>query len=119
MEDYCSPKIVLYGEEAIGFRKRIPKRRYEDVLKQHLSLGYVNCHQWFTLASNRETAVTVHQNQPGGQKTTQKKPCLVNKKTFRCAFCNETCLSCIGIFSHDTSATSKGIAFHISSFAKT
>ncbi|KAJ7412849.1 hypothetical protein WISP_94159 [Willisornis vidua] len=46
MEDLCLPKIVLYGELATSYRKRgAPKKRYKDFLKQHLSLGHIDCHQ--------------------------------------------------------------------------
>ncbi|KAJ7413853.1 hypothetical protein WISP_87948 [Willisornis vidua] len=56
MEDYCLPKTVLYGELAAGCHKRgTLKKRYKDSLKQHLSLGHIDCHQWSTLASNRDS----------------------------------------------------------------
>ncbi|KAJ7412727.1 hypothetical protein WISP_94766 [Willisornis vidua] len=53
MEDHRLPKIVRYGELATGCRKRgTPKKRYKDSLKQHLSLGHIDCHELSTLASN-------------------------------------------------------------------
>ncbi|KAJ7408048.1 hypothetical protein WISP_122961 [Willisornis vidua] len=56
MGDHRLPKIVLYGELATGCRKRgAPKKRYKDSLKQHLSLGHIDCHQWSTLASSRDS----------------------------------------------------------------
>ncbi|KAJ7416723.1 hypothetical protein WISP_69149 [Willisornis vidua] len=58
MEGHPLPKIVLYGELTTSCRKRgAPKRRYKDSLKQHLSLGHVVCHQWSTLAPNRDSWV--------------------------------------------------------------
>ncbi|KQK75578.1 hypothetical protein AAES_142204 [Amazona aestiva] len=55
MEDHCLPKIVFYGELATGCHKRsASKRRYKDSLKQYLSLGHIDYHQWSTLASNWE-----------------------------------------------------------------
>ncbi|KAJ7410012.1 hypothetical protein WISP_111218 [Willisornis vidua] len=56
MEDHCFSKIVLYAELATGCVKRgAPKWRYKDSLKQYLSLGHIDCHQWSTLASNRDS----------------------------------------------------------------
>ncbi|KAJ7416841.1 hypothetical protein WISP_68248 [Willisornis vidua] len=45
MEDHRLPKIVPYGELATGCCKRgAPKKTYKDSLKQHLSLGHIDCH---------------------------------------------------------------------------
>ncbi|KAJ7426053.1 hypothetical protein WISP_19479 [Willisornis vidua] len=47
MEDHCLPKIVLYGELTTSCCKRgVQKWRYKDCLKQYLSLGHNDCHQW-------------------------------------------------------------------------
>ncbi|KAJ7407519.1 hypothetical protein WISP_125873 [Willisornis vidua] len=56
MEDHHLPKIVLYGELVIGCCERgAPKRRYKDSLKQYLSLGHIDCHQWSILAFNLDS----------------------------------------------------------------
>ncbi|KAJ7422292.1 hypothetical protein WISP_38602 [Willisornis vidua] len=56
MEDHRLLKIVLYGELATVCCKRgVPKKRCKDSLKQYLSLGHIDCHQWSTLASNPDS----------------------------------------------------------------
>ncbi|KAJ7425773.1 hypothetical protein WISP_21882 [Willisornis vidua] len=56
MEDHCLSKIVLCGELTTGCCKRgALKRRYKDSLKQYLSLGHIDCHQWSTLASSHDS----------------------------------------------------------------
>ncbi|KAJ7410781.1 hypothetical protein WISP_106086 [Willisornis vidua] len=56
MEDHRLPKIVLYGELTIGCRKRgALKKRYKDYLKEYHGLGHIDCHQWSTLASSRDS----------------------------------------------------------------
>ncbi|KAJ7400362.1 hypothetical protein WISP_00211 [Willisornis vidua] len=60
MEDHCLLKIVLHGELATGCHKRrAPKRRYKDSLKEYLSLGHFDCHQWSTLAP-----IGIHEDTP-------------------------------------------------------
>ncbi|KAJ7425665.1 hypothetical protein WISP_22581 [Willisornis vidua] len=53
MEDHPLSKIVLYGEPATSCHKRGVLKK--DSLKQHLSLGHIDCHRWSTLASNRDS----------------------------------------------------------------
>ncbi|KAJ7409538.1 hypothetical protein WISP_113871 [Willisornis vidua] len=133
MEDHRLPKIVLYGELATGCRKRgAPKKRYKDSLKEHLSLGHIDCHQWSTLASNRDSwRHTIHDAAAASFENArrvsleEKRQCKMNrsspispKETFRCAFCNQTCLSRIGLFSYQRIAASVGSALPKSSFAK-
>ncbi|KAJ7416220.1 hypothetical protein WISP_72895 [Willisornis vidua] len=49
MEDHRLPEIVLYGELATDCcRRGAPKKRYKDCLKQHLSLGHIDHHQWIS-----------------------------------------------------------------------
>ncbi|KAJ7411265.1 hypothetical protein WISP_103565 [Willisornis vidua] len=56
MEDHHLPKIVLYVELVPSCSKRgAPKKRYKDSLKQYLSLGQIDCHQWSTLAFNMDS----------------------------------------------------------------
>ncbi|KAJ7423067.1 hypothetical protein WISP_35281 [Willisornis vidua] len=56
MEDHHLPKIVLYGELDTGCRKKgALMRQYKNSLKQHLSLGHIDCHQWSTLTSSRDS----------------------------------------------------------------
>ncbi|KAJ7422548.1 hypothetical protein WISP_37381 [Willisornis vidua] len=115
MEDHRGlPEIVLYGELAIGCLKRgALKKRYKDSLKQHLSLGHIDCHQWSTLASSRDSwRHTIHDAAASfenawrvslEEKTQRRKnrsSPISPKETFRCAFCDRTCLSHISLFSH-------------------
>ncbi|KAJ7408808.1 hypothetical protein WISP_118345 [Willisornis vidua] len=122
MEDHRFPKIVLYGELATGCHKRgAPKKRYKDSLKQHLSLGRIDCHQWSTLVSNRDSwRHTIHDTAASfdnGCRVSleEKRQCRKNhsspispKEMFRCAFCDRTCLSHIGLFSHQHACSKRG-----------
>ncbi|KAJ7412551.1 hypothetical protein WISP_95712 [Willisornis vidua] len=80
---------LLYGELATSCCKRAsPKKRYKESLKQHLSLGHIDCHQWSTLASNRDSwRHTIHDAAASFEnalkvslekKRTQKEPFLAN-----------------------------------------
>ncbi|KAJ7408419.1 hypothetical protein WISP_121198 [Willisornis vidua] len=122
MEDHRLPKFVLYGELTIGCRKRgALKKRYKDSLEQHRSLGHIDCHQWSTLASSRdswkhtihdaaasfENARRVsHREKRQGRKN-HSLP-ISPKETFHCAFCDWTCLSCIGLLSHQHACSKRG-----------
>ncbi|KAJ7419453.1 hypothetical protein WISP_53914 [Willisornis vidua] len=122
MEDHRLPKIVLYGELATGCHKRsAPKKRHKDSLKQYLTLGHVDYHQWSTLASNWNTwRHTIHDATASFENTRriilkEKRQHRKNhslpilpKETFRCAFCDQTCLSCIGLFSHKHACSKHG-----------
>ncbi|KQK84955.1 hypothetical protein AAES_44509 [Amazona aestiva] len=114
MEDRCLPKIVFCSELTTGCCNRsAPKMRYKDSLKQYISLGHIDYHQWSTLASNREIWSHIIHNAAVSFENTcriclkEKRQSRKNhalpmppKETSRCAFCNRTCLSCIGLFSH-------------------
>ncbi|KAJ7425503.1 hypothetical protein WISP_23186 [Willisornis vidua] len=114
MEDHRLLKIVLYGEFATGCCKReAPKKCYKDSLKQHLSFGHIDCHQWSTVASSWdslrhsihdaaasfENARRVSLKEKRQRRKNRSLP-ISPKETFRCAFCKWTCLSHIGLFSH-------------------
>ncbi|KAJ7417985.1 hypothetical protein WISP_61687 [Willisornis vidua] len=104
MEDHRLLKIVLYGELATGCCKRgAPKRRCKDSLKQHLSLGHIDCHQWSTLASNWDSwRHTIHEAAASFENARrvsleEKRQCRKNcsspvlpKEMFHCAFCDHT-----------------------------
>ncbi|KAJ7405485.1 hypothetical protein WISP_139280 [Willisornis vidua] len=121
MEDHHLLKIVLYGELTTGCRKREAlKKRCKDSLKQHLSLGHIDCHQWSTLASNRdswrhtihdaaasfENAQRVSLEEKRQHRKNRSSP-ISPKETFHCVFCDQTCLSPISLFCHQH-ASSKG-----------
>ncbi|KAJ7405230.1 hypothetical protein WISP_140530 [Willisornis vidua] len=122
MEDHRLPKIVLCGELATGCRKRgAPKRRYKDSLKQYLSLGRIDCHEWSTLASNWDSRrYTIHDTDASFENARrislkEKRQCRKNssfpilpKETFCCAFCDWTCLSRIGLSSHQHTCSERG-----------
>ncbi|KAJ7419190.1 hypothetical protein WISP_55248 [Willisornis vidua] len=122
MEDLHLPKIVLYGELAIGCRKRgDQKKRYKDSLKQLLSPGHIDCHQWSTLASNQDSwRHTIHAAAASFENTCRvslkekrqhrknRSSPISPKETFRCAFCDWTCLSCINLFSHQNACSKHG-----------
>ncbi|XP_051645437.1 uncharacterized protein LOC127471941 [Manacus candei] len=123
MKDHHLPKILLYGELATGCRKRgALKRRYKDSLKQHLSLGHIDQHNWSTLTSNREAwrhtiynaavsfentrRITLEEKrQRRKNRVLQKIPF---KESFCCAFCNRICLSRIGLISHQSACNKCG-----------
>ncbi|XP_051667054.1 acetyl-CoA acetyltransferase, cytosolic isoform X2 [Manacus candei] len=107
MKDHCLPKILLYGELATSCCKRgAPKRRYKDSLKQHLSLGRIDQHNWSTLASNQEvwrhtifnaaaSFEKAHRITFEEKRQHRKNRVLQNippKESLCCAFCNRTCL---------------------------
>ncbi|KAJ7404574.1 hypothetical protein WISP_144714 [Willisornis vidua] len=81
----------------------VPKRRYKDSLKQHLSLGHIDYHQWSTLASSwdswrhtiHDTAASFENTQKVGleekrQRRKNRSLPISPKETFHCTFCNWT-----------------------------
>ncbi|KAJ7404804.1 hypothetical protein WISP_143584 [Willisornis vidua] len=122
MEDHRLPKIVLCGELATGCCKRgASKKRYKDSLKQHLSLGHIDCHQWSVLASSWDSwRHTIHDAaasfesacrvslEEKRQLRKNHSSLVLPKEMFRCAFCDQTCLSCIGLFRHQHACSKCG-----------
>ncbi|KAJ7427641.1 hypothetical protein WISP_05257 [Willisornis vidua] len=122
MEDHRLLKIVLYGELSTSCHKEgDPKRRYKDSLKQYLSLGHIDYHQWSTLASDGETQRhTIYSTASSFENAhrislDEKRQCrkiylspLSPRETFSCVFCTRTCLFHIGIFSHQHACSKSG-----------
>ncbi|KAJ7419659.1 hypothetical protein WISP_52719 [Willisornis vidua] len=122
MEDHRLLKIVQYGELTTGCHKRgTPKKRYKDSLKQYLSLGPIDCHQWSTLASSRDSwRHSIHDTAASFENSCrisleEKRQCRKNrslpvlpKESFRCAFCVQTGLSHIDLFSHQYTCSKHG-----------
>ncbi|KAJ7413818.1 hypothetical protein WISP_88156 [Willisornis vidua] len=122
MEDHHLPEITLYDELATGCRKRgALKKRYRDSLKQYLSLHHIDCHQLSTLASNQdswrhsipdtaasfENACRISLEEKRQCRNNHSSP-ISPKGTLRCAFCYQTCLSCIGPCSHQQAYSKRG-----------
>ena len=118
MKDQRLPKIALYGELSTGHRDRgAPKKRYKDHLKKSLDNCHIDHHQWSTLAADREAwRGIIHQAVSSFEDTRRatlkdKRLRRKNRKTsaaaatnanhtFICRHCGRTCLSRIGLFSH-------------------
>ena len=117
MEDYRLPKITLYGKLSSGHRDRgAPKKRYKDSLRMSLGVCHIDCSQWSALAADRAAwRYTVHQAVSSFEAS--RKEDLREKRyrrkiraasaatsepgqTFDCRNCGRTCLSRIGLVSH-------------------
>ncbi|XP_051644275.1 uncharacterized protein LOC127471424 [Manacus candei] len=123
MKDHRLPKILLYGELATGCHKRgALKRRYKDSLKQYLSLGHIINVTGLLWPPIRRSGDTLSINATDafekarritleGKRQCRKNHGLQNlppKESFCCAFCSRTCLSCIGLFSHQCACHKRG-----------
>ena len=117
MDDHRLPKIALYGKLSIGHRNRgAPKKRYKDSLKKSLGTCHIDHRQWSTLAADRVTwRHIIHQvvssfEDSRKNNLREKRPRRKNREastttvsgvTFDCSRCGRTCLSRIGLVSHE------------------
>jgi len=125
MEDHRLPKITLYGELSSGHRDRgSPKKRYKDSLRKSLGVCHIDCSQWFALAADGAAwRYTVHQAVSSFEAS--RKEDLREKRrkrkiraasaatsesgqTFDCSHCSRTCLSRIGLVSHQRVCNRRG-----------
>jgi len=125
MEDHRLPKKTLYGELSSGHRDRgAPKKRYKDSLKKSLGVCHIDCSQWSALAADRAAwRYTVHQAVSSFEAS--RKEDLREKRrrrkiraasaatsepgqTFDCSHCGRTCLSHIGLVSHQRACNWRG-----------
>ena len=123
MEDGRIPKDLLYGEMAIGSRKRgRPALRYKDVCKQDLKNCDINIAAWTTLAAERndwkvavkdgcklleENRFLLQEEKRERQKQRTAETCSGTHATYTCPKCARVCLSKIGLFSHSKSCKNK------------
>ncbi|XP_063614375.1 uncharacterized protein LOC134787527 [Penaeus indicus] len=123
MEEHRLPKIALYGELSTGHRDRgAPKKRYKDSLKKSLGACQIDHRQWSTLAADRQAwCHTVHQavasfedshrsNLKEKRRTRKDREAsaAVPDQTFDCSRCGRTCLSRIGLVSHQRACSRRG-----------
>ncbi|XP_037780222.1 uncharacterized protein LOC119576642 [Penaeus monodon] len=123
MEEHRLPKIALYGELSTGQRDRgAPKKRYKDSLKKSLGACHIDHRQWSTLAADRQAwRHTVHQavssfedsrrsnlKEKRRMKKDRKASAAVSDQTFDCSRCGRTCLSRIGLVSHQRACSRRG-----------
>lgn len=123
MEDHRLPKIALYGELSSGHRDRgAPKKRYKDSLKKSLGVCHIDHHQWSTLAADRQAwRYTVHQavssfedscranlKEKRRRRKDQIASAAASDQTFDCSHCGRTCLSRIGLVSHQRACSRRG-----------
>jgi exonuclease III len=112
MEDHRLPKIALYGELSSGHRGRgAPRKRYKDSLKKTLSTCGIDHHQWASQAADRaswrctihQAAETFEQNRRAileEKRWKRKNRASTTTQSFPCSLCGRTCLSRIGLVSH-------------------
>ena len=123
MEDNRLPKIALYGELSTGHRDRgAPKKRYKDSLKKSLDACHIDHRQWSTLAADRQDwRHTVHQavstfedsrrdnlKEKRRRRKDREASAAVPDQTFDCSRCGRTCLSRIGLVSHQRACSRRG-----------
>ena len=116
MEDHRLPKIVLYGELSTGHRERgAPKKRYKDGLKKSLATCNIDHRGWSDMAKDRGAwRQTIHQ--AAKQFEVDRRVAAKDKRqrrkdraasnpapdnTLSCRLCSRTCLSYIGLVSHE------------------
>ena len=120
MYNHRLPKIALFGKLSIGHRNRgAPKKQYND------SLGacHINPRQWFTLAADRVTwRYIIHQAVSSFQdsrknnlrekyrrkKNREASTTTIPGVTFNCSRCGRTCLSHVGLVSHERACSRRG-----------
>lgn len=118
MDNTRLPKITLYSELSSGGRTvGAPKKRYKDQLKRHLKVAKINEANWFTLAADREgwrrTIIQASKEFEAHRRETieEKRQARKNRQraprdaqpanpTLSCTRCGRTCLSRIGLISH-------------------
>ena len=128
------PKVILYGELSTRHRDRgAPKKRYQVCLKKSLIVCHIDCQQWSDKAVDRDAwRHTVHkaaslfeenrrdslkdkrQRRKAQAASTTENPDL----TYMCRHCTRTCLSRIGLLSHERACSRRGQQPSWSSFAK-
>ncbi|KAJ7413922.1 hypothetical protein WISP_87626 [Willisornis vidua] len=129
----ASRRLCSMNELATCCRKRgAPQKRYKDSLKQYPSLGHIDCHQWCTLSSSRDSWRHIIHNAVSSFENAcrvsleEKRQCRKNrsspilpKEMFCCVFCDRTCAYPVSAFSATKRlAASVGKALPKSSFAK-
>jgi len=125
MENHRLPKITLYGELSFGHRDRgAPKKRYKDSLRKSLRGCHIDCSQWSALAADCAAwRYTVHQavssfeasrKEDLREKRRRRKIIAASTatsepgQTFDCSHCGRTCLSRIGLVSHQRACNRRG-----------
>ena len=124
MDDHRLPKIALYGELSAGHRNRgAPKKRYKDSPKKSLGACHIDRRQWSTLAADRVTwRHIIHQAvssfEDSRKNNLREKRCRRKNReasaatvpgvTFDCSRCGRTCLSRIGLVSHERACSRRG-----------
>ena len=124
MDDHRLPKIALYGELSTDHgNRRAPKKRYKDSLKKSLGACHIDPLQWSTLAADRVTwRHVIHQAvssfEDSRKNNLREKRCrrknreasttTVPGMTFDCSRCGRTCLSRIGLVSHERACSRRG-----------
>ena len=117
----CKYSMVYTGHRDRG----APKKRYKDSLKKSFGSCGIDHRQWSTLASDRDAwrHTTNHavSSFEAHRRTTLKAKRLQRKsrdterhrdinpnQTFNCTRCNRTCLSRIGLISHERACGRRG-----------
>ena len=123
MENHRLPKIALYGELSTGYRNRgAPKKRFKDSLKKSLNACHIDHRQWSTLAADRQAwRHTVHQavssfedsrranlKEKRRRRKERAASAALPDHTFNCSHCGQTCLSRIGLVSHQRACSRRG-----------
>ena len=119
--------MIMYGELSTGHRdKGASKRRYKNSLKKPLSTCHLDHSQWSTLAADQGTwRHIIHQTasffKDFRRVNLKEKPCrrknrdastVVLDRTFNCSRCGRTCLSRIGLTSHERAFCRRGNPLH-------
>ena len=109
------PKIALHGELSTGHCDRgVPKKLFKDSLKKTFGTCHIDYHQWSTLAADRQAwRHTVHQVVSTFEESRRANPrekrrrrkirgssAAIPDQAFNCSCCDRTCLSRIGLVSH-------------------
>ena len=123
MDDHRLPKIVLFGELSTANRDRgAPKKRYKDSLKKSLGACHIDHSQWSTLAADSDTwRHIIHQaassfedsrkknlKDKRHRRKTREASAIIPDMNFDCSRCGRTCLSRIGLVSHERACSRRG-----------
>ena len=103
--------------------ERAPKKRYKDSLKKSLGACHIDHRQWFTQAADRVTLrYIIHQavssfedsrtnnlrEKRRRRKNREASTTTVPGVIFDCSQCDRTCLSRIGLVSHERACSRRG-----------
>ena len=112
MEDHRLPKITLCGELSSGHCDRgAPKKRYKDSLRKSLGVCHID---WRYTVHQAVSSFEASRKEDLREKRRRRKIRAASAatsepgQTFDCSHCGRTCLSRMGLISHQRACNRRG-----------